>query len=196
MQLPRSSGIVLHPTSLPDGRLGGAYEFVDWLEAAGQSWWQVLPLGPPDEVGSPYASESAFAAWSGFLAEPDARVTKLERAAFRKEHAFWARDWEKWGGDLADQVRFQREWTALREYAGARGIRLIGDVPIYVAWGSVDHRAHPELFLRGACRRRSTRQARPSRAALGQPALRLGRAGRRGTAGGSSACAGTSSSST
>ena len=81
VQLPRSSGIVLHPTSLPDGRLAAsAYEFVDWLEAAGQSWWQVLPLGPPDEVGSPYASESAFAAWSGFLAEPNARVTKLERA--------------------------------------------------------------------------------------------------------------------
>jgi len=71
MKLRRSSGIVLHPTSLPAGRLGAdAYAFVDWLEAAGQSWWQVLPLGPPDEVGSPYASSSAFAAWSGFLASP------------------------------------------------------------------------------------------------------------------------------
>jgi 4-alpha-glucanotransferase len=150
VQLPRSSGIVLHPTSLPEGRLGrSAYEFVDWLADAGQSWWQVLPLGPPDDVGSPYASASAFAAWSGFLAEPKARVTKLELAAFRREQAYWARDWEEAGGDLADQVRFQREWAALREYAGGRGIRLIGDVPIYVAWGSVDHRSHPELFLEG-----------------------------------------------
>ena len=51
MELPRSSGIVLHPTSLPGGTLGAeAYAFVDWLAAAGQSWWQVLPLGPPDEA--------------------------------------------------------------------------------------------------------------------------------------------------
>src|SRR5919202_4021685 len=60
---PRSSGVLLHPTSLPGGRLGDeAYRFVDWLAAAGQTWWQVLPLGPPDEEGSPYRSASAFAA--------------------------------------------------------------------------------------------------------------------------------------
>jgi len=150
VQLPRSSGIVLHPTSLPDGRLGeSAYAFVDWLEAAGQGWWQVLPLGPPDEVGPPYASASALAPWSGFPAEPEAPVSPREVASFRKRHAYWASDWEEAGGNLADQVRFQREWTALREYAGARGIRLIGDVPIYVAQGSVDHRSRPELFLEG-----------------------------------------------
>ena len=74
--LPRSSGILLHVTSLPGGRLGtAAYEFVDWLAAAGQSWWQVLPLGPPDRSGSPYTSTSAFAAWPGLLAEPGARVS-------------------------------------------------------------------------------------------------------------------------
>ncbi|MBA2297463.1 MAG: 4-alpha-glucanotransferase [Actinobacteria bacterium] len=150
MQLPRSSGIVLHLTSLPEGRLGrSAYAFVDWLEAAGQSWWQVLPLGPPDDVGSPYASASAFAAWSGFLADPGAPVSARELASFRKRTAYWAGAWEEAGGDLADQVRFQREWTALRDYARARGIRLIGDLPIYVAWGSVDHRSHPDLFLEG-----------------------------------------------
>ena len=44
----RSSGVQLHPTSLPGGRLGDeAYRFVDWLAAAGQTWWQMLPLGPP-----------------------------------------------------------------------------------------------------------------------------------------------------
>ena len=49
MQIPRSSGVLLHVSSLPGGRLGReAYRFVDWLAAAGQSWWQVLPLGPPD----------------------------------------------------------------------------------------------------------------------------------------------------
>ncbi len=64
MNLPRSSGVLLHVTSLPGGRLGReAYRFVDWLAAAGQSWWQVLPLGPPDAEGSPYMASSAFAAW-------------------------------------------------------------------------------------------------------------------------------------
>ena len=141
---------MLHPTSLPGGRLGPeAYRFVDWLEAAGQSWWQVLPLGPPDKLRSPYASASAFAAWSGFLAEPEARVTKREVDAFRRANAYWARDWERSGQNLADQVRFEREWSALRAYARERGIGLIGDVPIYVAQGSVDQRTHPDLFLEG-----------------------------------------------
>jgi len=63
MNLSRSSGILLHVTSLPGGRLGpAAYAFVDWLAAAGQSWWQVLPLGPPDSDRSPYMASSAFAA--------------------------------------------------------------------------------------------------------------------------------------
>ena len=141
---------MLHPTSLPTGRLGAdAHMFVDWLAAAGQSWWQVLPLGPPDDVGSPYASSSAFAAWNGFLAEPDAPVTGRELDAFRKTNRYWIDDWERAGGSVSDQVRFEREWTALREYASERGVRLIGDVPIYPAADSVDHLAHPELFLDG-----------------------------------------------
>ena len=62
MRLTRSSGVLLHPTSLPGGRLGEeAQRFVDWLAAAGQQWWQILPLGPPDEHRSPYRSASAFA---------------------------------------------------------------------------------------------------------------------------------------
>ena len=150
MKLRRSSGVVLHPTSLPSGRLDAdAYAFLDWLAAAGQSWWQVLPLGPPDEFASPYAAASAFAAWEGFLAEPEARVTRSELAAFRRANAYWIGDWERAGGSAEDQVRFDREWSALRAYALARGIRLIGDVPIYVAQGSVDQRAHPGLFLEG-----------------------------------------------
>jgi 4-alpha-glucanotransferase len=50
---------------------------------------------------------------------------------------------------VADQVRFEREWLRLREYCGERSIRLLGDIAIYVAPGSVDHRAHPELFQDG-----------------------------------------------
>src|SRR5918997_1383052 len=149
MRLPRSSGVQLHPTSLPSGRLGReAHAFVDWLADAGQSWWQMLPLGPPDRYGSPYKSASAFAAWPGLLASPRAPVSSAEALDFREREAFWIGDWERLGprGAIADQVRFDREWASLRGHAAERGVRLIGDVPIYVAPGSVDHRAHPELF--------------------------------------------------
>ncbi|HQC81113.1 MAG TPA: 4-alpha-glucanotransferase, partial [Accumulibacter sp.] len=64
--LPRQGGILLHPTSLPGphgtGDLGAAaYHFVDWLVAAGQSLWQVLPLSRVGPGNSPYVSPSAFA---------------------------------------------------------------------------------------------------------------------------------------
>ena len=152
MKLPRSSGILLHPTSLPGGRLGDeAYRFVDWLEAAGQSWWQMLPLGPPDEFRSPYASPSAFAASPGLLANPDAPVTQTEMDDFVARHPYWIGEWARFAraGAIEDQVRFEREWTALRAYARDRGVRLIGDVPIYVSGGSADVEARPELFARG-----------------------------------------------
>src|SRR5262249_41034972 len=64
--LPRSSGILLHPTSLPGpfgiGDLGPvAYRWVETLAAMKQTWWQVLPLGPTGAGDSPYQSFSAFA---------------------------------------------------------------------------------------------------------------------------------------
>jgi 4-alpha-glucanotransferase len=152
VNLPRSSGILLHPTSLPGGRLGGeARRFVDWLAEAGQSWWQVLPLGPPDSVGSPYQSASAFAGWRGLLAEPKAPVSGSELEAFVAAHPYWVGDWAAFAGvgAIADQVRFQREWLGLREYAAGRGVRLIGDLPLYVAPAGADHLAHPELFQHG-----------------------------------------------
>ncbi len=151
-QWPRSSGVQLHITSLPGGRLGAeAYRFVDWLAAAGQSWWQVLPLGPPDRYRSPYKSSSAFAAWRGLLADPRAPVSSDQIASFRERQAFWIGDWERFAGRgaVADQVRFDREWGALRAYAEQRGVRILGDVAIYVSPGGCDHRLHPELFQSG-----------------------------------------------
>lgn len=152
MAVRRSSGILLPLASLPGGRIGPhAYRFVDWLGAAGQSWWQVLPLGPPDFTGSPYSSASAFASHAGYLAAPEARVTEPERMEYRARHAFWLDGWLAFAGAQAldDQIRFDREWSALRAYARARGVRVIGDLPIFVAAGGADHRQHPELFLRG-----------------------------------------------
>ena len=78
-------------------------------------------------------------------------MTPEEVAAFREREGFWARDWERFSsaGALADQVRFSREWGALRAYAASAGVRMFGDVAIYVAPGSADHRAHPSLFRSG-----------------------------------------------
>jgi len=146
VKLARSSGILLHPTSLPGGRLGEeAYRFVDWLAAAGQSWWQMLPLGPPDEFGSPYRARSAFAASPALLAEPRAPVSVEEVEDFAARHRYWIGSWPA----IADQVRFEREWSALRTYARGRGIRLVGDVPIYVSDVGADIGAWPELFTHG-----------------------------------------------
>src|SRR5947207_6413593 len=66
MTFPPLSGILLHPISLPSrggiGDLGPtAYEFLDFLAASAQGLWQVLPLNPPANANSPYASTSAFA---------------------------------------------------------------------------------------------------------------------------------------
>jgi 4-alpha-glucanotransferase len=152
VKLSRSAGILLHPTSLPSGKLDReAYRFVDWLAAAGQSWWQMLPLGPPDEHGSPYASPSAFAASPALLAKPDARVTAAEVEDYVARHPYWTGTWASFAGEeaIADQVRFEREWGALRVYAAARGIRLIGDVPIYVSGEGADFAGWPELFAAG-----------------------------------------------
>ncbi len=149
MKLKRASGILLHPTSLPGGRLGEeAYRFVDWLAAAGQTWWQVLPLGPPDAAGSPYNAASAFAGSPALLAEPRARVTADEVEDFVARHPFWTVDWAAFAGKdaIADQVRFEREWKALRDYARTRGVRIFGDIPIYVARGSAEHRRAPRAL--------------------------------------------------
>ncbi len=149
MWLTRSIGVNLHPTSLPGGRLGPeAYAFVDWLAAAGARFWQVLPLNPPDEFGSPYSSPSAFAAWPGLLVDPEAKVGSAQRRRFEAENRYWIRDWMEFAGTgaLVDQVRFQQEWSALRAYAAERGVRVIGDVPIYVAAHGCDHSSHPEIF--------------------------------------------------
>lgn len=148
MLLDRASGILLHPTSFPNGVLDEhAFRFVDWLAAAGQRWWQVLPLGPPEGItSSPYMSPSAFAGSPALLARPRARVTRAEVDAYRQRHAYWIDDWVAFGGSVEDQVRFDREWNALRSYAAKRRVRIFGDMPIYVADGGADHVAHPTLF--------------------------------------------------
>ena len=83
------------------------------------------------------------------LAEPRARVTRTDAFAFHARTAYWIDDWLDYGGSLEDQVRFEREWQALRSYAADRGVRLFGDIPIYVSQGGADHLAHPTFFRHG-----------------------------------------------
>jgi 4-alpha-glucanotransferase len=238
MRFKRSSGILLHPTSLPGrfgvGDLGGeAYRFVDWLAAAGQSFWQIMPLGPTGYGDSPYSSFSAFAGntnlvspeklvESGLLADTDieappglpaervdyGEVIEYKRGllekAFRNfktkvredeglrgdyegftgfasvwldDYAFFAalkdehkgEPWNTWALGIArreaaaldgarvrvaEQVQahkffqyvFFQQWLKLKRYANERGVRVVGDMPIFVAHNSADVWARPELF--------------------------------------------------
>ncbi len=78
MKLPRRSGMLLHVTSLPGGPYSGdlgpaAHAFIGFLEAAGQAWWETLPLNPIDSSGSPYSSVSAFAC-EPLMISPEALV--------------------------------------------------------------------------------------------------------------------------
>lgn len=231
MELPRAFGVLLHPTSLPGpwgcGVLGReARDFLDWLAAAGATFWQVLPLGPTGFGDSPYQSFSAFAgnpylidpadlvrrgwlppeppppappdrvdygllyrwkwgllrrAFAGFLARADPQE-KRDFARFWEEEKDWlwdyalfmalkgrfgGRPWNEWPRDLrlrdppalaalleAEDARFHgwtqwvffRQWGALREHVHRQGLRVIGDIPIFVAYDSADVWAHPELF--------------------------------------------------
>jgi 4-alpha-glucanotransferase len=205
VRFPRSSGILLHPTSLPGpygiGELGSeAYRFADFLHSAGQTVWQVLPLGPTGYGDSPYQSFSAFAGNpllistdslidSGYLNVGDLagrpefprervdygwvihwKYPLLARAAerfysngrertdfdiFRENQAGWLDDYvrfmaskQPYGEDTQRfwQFEFFRQWGRLRAYARARGIRIMGDLPIYVAGDSADVASHPQLF--------------------------------------------------
>ena len=136
----------------------------------------MLPLGPPDEHGSPYKSASAFAASPRLLAEPAAPVTACRaRCDFRERAADWIEDWIAFAGRdaLDDQVRFDREWRALR--ALRRRARREAD------------RRHPDLRRRGLGRparapgdlqgrrrrRRAAGRVHRQGPAVGQPAVRL-----------------------
>ena len=234
----RKSGILMHISSLPNpygiGSMGKcAYDFVDFLEAAGQAYWQILPLCPTGYGDSPYQSFSTFAgnpylidldmlieeglltkeeASAPFWGSDETRVdygslynnrSKLLKLAFDRftpdsafscfveENADWLEDyglfmalkekfhgqpWQKWSvslmmrlpeimasyrQELAEEIKFQqfqqylffRQWKALRSYANDKGIRIIGDVPIYVPLDSADVWANPQLFqLDSSCR--------------------------------------------
>ena len=229
----RASGILLPISSIPSSYGIGtfskeAYEFVDFLEEAGQSYWQILPLGPTGYGDSPYQSFSTFAGnpyyidlekliedgiltkeqceacdWGGSLEYID--YEKIYRSRFKvlkiafensgiernedfrnfvESNAHWLEDyalymavkdsfegvsWIEWDEDIRlrkdcalssykeklkeeilfyefQQYLFSIQWMKLKKYANDKGIKIIGDIPIYVAFDSADTWANPELF--------------------------------------------------
>ncbi|MBR2041778.1 MAG: 4-alpha-glucanotransferase [Oscillospiraceae bacterium] len=230
----RKTGVLLHISSLPSpygiGTFGrSAYEFVDFLVSAGQTYWQLLPLGPTSYGDSPYQSFSTFAGnpyfidldflnIDGFLKKSDFenlnwgtepmyvdyahiyenRFSVLRKAyenfmkkgnvaaleAFCDKEKEWldgyalfmslknahgGKSWREWEkpfysrdekalSEFAEknsedigfwkflQYEFTRQWNNLKNYANERGIKIIGDLPIYVADDSSDVWANPELF--------------------------------------------------
>lgn len=229
----RGAGILLSITSLPSKYGIGcfsksAYDFVDWLKAAGQTYWQILPLGPTSYGDSPYQSFSTYAGnpyfidlevliEEGVLTREECekadmgeeegtidykkmyegRYPLLRKAyersnisqnpdyiRFMEENGWWLSDyalfmavkgrfdgapWTEWAQDIRLrwgyamdyyrrelyfdiefqqylQFTFYKQWQALKDYANRQGVRIIGDIPIYVAMDSADAWAHPELF--------------------------------------------------
>ena len=229
----RAAGILMPITSLPSEYGIGcfsksAYDFVDWLKEAGQSYWQILPLGPTSYGDSPYQSFSTFAGnpyfislkalvEEGVLTKEDCEKVnwgkradsvdyekiykgryKLLRKAYENsnisenqdyqrfvaENNWWLSDyalfmavkdqfggveWTKWAEDIRlrwgnamdyyrrelyfdiefqqyMQFKFYEQWMKLKKYANEKGIQIIGDIPIYVAFDSADAWANPELF--------------------------------------------------
>ena len=84
-------GILCHITSLPNPNLGknGAIRFLEFLNQLGVSVWQVLPIHPPDEYGSPYASSSAFAGWVDLLEDVSKEVSTKEIQNYCYEQGEW-----------------------------------------------------------------------------------------------------------
>jgi 4-alpha-glucanotransferase len=110
----RRSGVLLHPTSLISagrGALGAAGRtFIDWLEPAGFSIWQMLPLGPPGGGGSPYWARSDFAGHGALIDGrelPDLGTQHADYEAFLAASAHWLNDYVLFE-TLAE--RFQRPW--------------------------------------------------------------------------------------
>ena len=233
MKMQRSAGILLPVSSLPSPYGIGcfsqeAYDFVDWLKEAGQTYWQILPLGVTSYGDSPYQSFSAFAGNPYFISldalveegvltadeckkanfgrkADDINYSRLytERGrllrlaysrsdighneaftAFCEKNKWWLDDfalfmavkdrfegkpWIEWAEDIRLrwqpamdyyrrelyfeveyhkylQFKFEEQWRRLKAYANSKGIRIIGDIPIYVALDSADAWANPGLF--------------------------------------------------
>ena len=165
----RKAGVLLHISSLPGrygiGTLGSsAYRFVDFLSEAGFSYWQVLPINPVGMAYSPYQSPASFRGnpmfvdfdilvSKGLLKEEELPpVSSLNYVDYPTVMAQSERILEiaseRSGEDDFVEAEFTRQWDDLLNYAHSKGIKIIGDLPIYVAPNSEEVLANPELFLK------------------------------------------------
>ena len=91
----RRAGVLLHPTSLPSGEMNAdAIRWLDFMQQAGLSVWQVLPLGVPQQNLSPYLCYSAFAMNPALLSEHS--QTSVDEAHFQdwqNQHRYWLEDY-------------------------------------------------------------------------------------------------------
>ena len=201
----RRAGVLLHPTSLPgaNGAFGAAARnFIDWLEAAGYSLWQVLPLGPVGESASPYWSTSDHAFSPQLIDHTEAQQPESAPEAFADfcaRQSEWLEEfalfsglseahggapWWQWPAALREHERPALErarrqlgpairrlkieqwqaatqWEALRQYAHAHGVCILGDLPIYVTPNSVALWAQRRQFQLNADGRPSVRAGVP-----------------------------------
>ena len=104
----RAAGILLSVTSLPS-RYGigcfdkAAYDFVDWLKEAGQTFWQILPLGPTSYGDSPYQSFSTHAGNPYFIS----LETLIDEGVLTREECDQAlEEGDKMSGSTTDAIRF------------------------------------------------------------------------------------------
>ncbi len=144
--MERSSGILLHISSLPGkygiGTMGKeAYHFADQLKAAGQKYWQLLPLGPTSYGDSPYQSFSSYAGNPYFIdLEQLAEEGLLDRAVL--EQIDWGEDprYVDYGKIYAHRFQvlrmaFQKGYEAVKDYVErfARDNRWVADYALFMA---------------------------------------------------------------
>ena len=119
MSLPRlglrSSGLLVHPTSLPgphgSGDLGvSARGWLDFVRASGQRWWQMLPVGPTGYGNSPYSAQSAFAGSALLLAlEPLVERGWVRRKRSEEDRRQYVLELSAAGQRVRDRVEAARE---------------------------------------------------------------------------------------
>ena len=180
MNLPRTSGVQLHPTSLPSGRLGPeAYAWVDWLASAGQTWWQMLPLGA--------ARQARLAVQVGLGVRGLAGAAgRAGRARHRRRAASPSASARPTGSRTGSRSRARtRSTTRCASTASGRRCGLRRRARREADRRRPDLRRRPAPPTSAPTRRsfkRRRRGGRPAgrvhrrRPALGQPALRLARA--------------------
>ena len=153
-QPDRSAGVICHISSIPGGKLGApARDFVDYLESAGMTLWQVLPLNPPGLGNSPYSSNAAFAGNPDFI-NYDEVPSVVNYNEFYSRNSFWLEEYidyldsqESLEDKDKDRIRrqqyyFSEQWKQLKEYANSKGVKIIGDLPVFVSAYSADVRGN------------------------------------------------------